>query len=78
MHASGDVSGVAVGCRACTCRALTRARPNTGTPYFRTFGPGTRTWPVFAQRGGGGVTSHPDFDSRKEAQAGSRGFGRHF
>ena len=35
-----------------TCRALTRACPNTGTPCFRTFGPGTRTWPVFAQGGG--------------------------
>ena len=40
-----------------TCRALTRACPNTGTPCFRTFGPGTRTWPVFAQGGGGGVVS---------------------
>ena len=35
-----------------TCRALTRACPNTGTPCFCTFGPGTRTWPVFAQGGG--------------------------
>ena len=38
-----------------TCHALTRACPNTGTPCFRTFGPGTRTWPVFAQGGGGVV-----------------------
>ena len=36
-----------------TCRALTRACPNTRTPCFRTFDPGTRTWPVFAQGGGG-------------------------
>ena len=40
-----------------TCRALTRACPNMGTPCFRTFGPGTRTWPVFAQGGGGGYVS---------------------
>ena len=33
--------------------ALTRACPNTETPCFRTFGPGTRTWPVFAQGGRG-------------------------
>ena len=36
-----------------TCRALAWACPNTGTLCFRTFGPGTRTWPVFAQGGGG-------------------------
>ena len=39
-----------------TCCALTRAGPNTGTPCFRTFGPGTRTWPVFAQGGGGYIS----------------------
>ena len=39
-----------------TCRALTQACPNTGTPCFRIFGPETRTWPVFAQGGGGGDT----------------------
>ena len=38
-----------------TCRALTRACPNTGTPCFRTFDPGTRTWPVL---GGGGYNDH--------------------
>ena len=44
-----------------TCRALTRACPNMGTPCFRTFGPGTRTWPVFAQGGAGNNPYLPSF-----------------
>ena len=40
-----------------TCHALTRACPNTGTPCFCTFGPGTRTWPVFVQGGGQGMSA---------------------